>query len=119
MTAPADRWAGLPPPSTPPATSWPPRPAPGDRYETVVVREDGAVTRRSLRSVALWGKSVLVAEDGRVWCDGCFTMRTVEELGGVTNSHRVGLPARAAGKILPMAGEDPDEAPKSPWRLDF
>ena len=61
-----------------------------------------------VRPVVLWGQHVLVAEDGRIWCDGCWRLLPLDALTAVDNRHRVGLPG-VRGVLLPL-GPDTDAA---------
>ncbi|MEW2382317.1 hypothetical protein AB0873_09525 [Micromonospora sp. NPDC047707] len=84
--------ASVAPSAAPAAGSWPPPPAPGDRYRDVPVRDGDRVERRPLRSVRLWGCDVLVDEDGRVRCYGCHRLVDPAELLPSPNRrHGVGL----------------------------
>lgn len=87
--------------------AWPPPPSPDDVYELVRVIQRDEPPRQRLRRVRLWGRRVLVAEDGRVYCPRCRGLVDVGELGRQTNPHwpDLGLPrSTAAVVLLPMRG---------------
>jgi hypothetical protein len=71
---------------------WPPAPRPGDVWEQRPVLREQAVEYVRLRLVLLWGKTVAIDEDGRVWCQGCLELVDVAELGRPGSGHPVGLP---------------------------
>lgn len=89
--------------------SWPPAPAPEDRWHVVPVRDGRDWVRTALREVVLWDARVLVDGDRRVFCSTCSRLLGVVELGrdlfrgedgvfgGNLPRHRLGMPALPPG----------------------
>jgi len=81
------------------AEAWPPPPSVDRpwRTERLPVDSAGEVAPRGrhrdvrVREVDLWGRTVLIDDRGRVFCDDCWRFLTVEVLGRPGNSHRVGI----------------------------
>jgi hypothetical protein len=67
-----------------------------------------------LRQVVLWGRVVDVDDSDRVWCPGWWQLIPAVELGQVDNSHSVGLPNRAAGRLQPVR-EGRGTSKSAPW----
>lgn len=86
--------------------TWPPPPRPDDRYQRAAIWQDGVAMPVRLRVVRLWGRNVLVDEQARVHCGGCLELVPVDELARPDNGHRVGLPFRADGRLVPRRDDD-------------
>ena len=100
--------------------AWPPQPRAGDDVQVVHVRDRGVTSSALCRRVLLWGKPVWYQDDtGQVWCPGCYRLLDVAELGRADNPHRVGLPYRAGGQLLPMAADQPPRPSREPWEMNW
>lgn len=72
------------------------------------------------RRVRLWGADVWLDDStGRVWCGGCGSLVDVDDLADLDNGHRVGLPNRSAGRLLPIADDETVTTPPAPWDLEW
>lgn len=92
-------------------TDWPPPPDHRTRWEQVRAYADGRprLATVTVRPVQLWGREVLVDQDGRVFCRGCLRMVDVLELGPQSSAgHRV-APSWPLGRLLPLGGEPEPE----------
>jgi len=82
--------------------TWPPPAQPGE-WRELRVDPDTVV---QVRPVVLWGRQVLIDQASRVWCPSCRAFVDAADLGRIDNTHPVGLPFRATGRLVPAEEED-------------
>ncbi|MGX7681345.1 hypothetical protein ACSMXN_20855 [Jatrophihabitans sp. DSM 45814] len=106
----------------PDPVTWPPPEGVNPEWRSVRVRGEGGDPRDTgmvkVRPARLWGKTVLITAEGRVYCDYCHELVTPAELATKGTRHRSIAPAFSAvqpGELLPMSGDSHAPAQVPPW----
>jgi hypothetical protein len=108
-------------------SDWPPPPSQQHpwRRRRFYVNRSGHVTSFGqstvvipVRTVPLWGREVTINEEGEVFCNGCWTFLSLDQLLEPGSSHRVGPPVALAGLTVPVSFEDEPRRRRPRWETE-